>query len=145
MITGAASEMSAAGPLPDGAWGRVTAGEKAARWGHFGRVLELSGPTELIDSIERSLFSIGVVSNRIEADLDDFLLHPALLEIVTRLEMRSGVLAIVVKETGGETLTACTLGRQIVLDTHDPTRAVSAVHQLLHSTGFFIPSEKAGL
>src|ERR1035438_6248463 len=29
------------------AWGPVTASERAARWGHRGGVLELSGPTEL--------------------------------------------------------------------------------------------------
>jgi hypothetical protein len=145
MITAASSYAAAGEPIHAGAWGPVTAGERAARWGHRGGVLELSGPTELIDSIERSLFSAGVVSNRIEADDDAFLLHPSLLEIVTRLQIQSGLLALVVNANGSGTLIARTEGRQLTLDASDSIKAVSAVHQLLHSTGIFISSEKAGL
>jgi hypothetical protein len=38
-----------------------------------------------------------------------------------------------------------TEGEQFTLDADDSNRAVAAVHQLLHSKGIFIPSEKAGL
>jgi hypothetical protein len=54
----------------------VTAGEKEARWGHRGGVLELKGPKELVDAIERSLFVAGAVPVRIDADDDAFVLHP---------------------------------------------------------------------
>ena len=52
----------------------MTAGEREARWGHRGGVLELKGPEELIDAIERSLFAAGAVPVRIEADDDAFVL-----------------------------------------------------------------------
>jgi len=145
MIT-AASVVAAAGDrLEDDAWGPVTAGEREARWGHRGGVLELTGPIELIDSIERSLFSVGVVSNRIEANDEAFLLHPNLLEIVARLQVQSGLLALVARANEGASLTASAEGNQIHIETSDPIQAVSAVHSLLHSASFFIPSEKAGL
>jgi sulfate adenylyltransferase large subunit len=144
MIT-AASGGATAGGLHADAWGTVTIGEREARWGHRGGVLELSGPVELIDSIERSLFSVGVVSNRIEADDEAFLFHPSLLEIVIRLQVQSGLLALVVNANEGGTLLVRAEDRQLTLDANDPNHAVSAVHQLLHSAGFFIPWEKAGL
>jgi hypothetical protein len=145
MITSATAVAAAGDHLHANAWGPVTAGEREARWGHRGAILEVSGPVELIDSIERSLFSAGVVSIRIEADNEAFLLHPGLLEIVTRLQLQSGLLTLVVKANEGEALIARAEGQEIALDANDPTRAVSAVHQLLHNAGIFIPSEKAGL
>ncbi|MGA2084111.1 MAG: sulfate adenylyltransferase subunit CysN [Terracidiphilus sp.] len=145
MITAASGYETAGGHIHADAWGPVTAGEKAARWGHRGGVLELSGPIELIDAIERSLFAVGVVSNRIEADDDAFLLHPSLLEIVTGLQIQSGLLALVVHENDSGALMARAEDRQLTLDGDDPLKAVSAVHQLLHSTGIFIPFEKADL
>jgi sulfate adenylyltransferase large subunit len=145
MITAATAVAAAGDHLHADAWGPVTTGERDARWGHRGAILEVSGPVGLIDSIERSLFSAGVVSIRIEADDEAFLLHPGLLEIVTRLPLQSGLLALVVKANEGGALIARAEGREIALDGNDPTRAVSAVHQLLHSAGIFISSERAGL
>jgi sulfate adenylyltransferase large subunit len=145
MITAASGVAATGEHLHADAWGPVTTGERAARWGHRGAVLELSGPADLIDSIERSLFSVGVVSNRIEADDEAFLLHPNLLEIVTGLQVQSGLLALVVNTNEGGTLIARAEDQQLALDAYDPIHAVSAVHQLLHSAGIFIPSEKAGL
>ena len=56
MITAAHGVAHAGAPLLADTWGPVTAGESEARWGHRGGVLELKGPKELIDAIERSLF-----------------------------------------------------------------------------------------
>jgi sulfate adenylyltransferase large subunit len=145
MITAASGAKTAGNHLDANAWGRVTAGERAARWGHRGAVLELSGPAELIDSIERSLFSVGVVANRVEADDEAFLLHPNLPEIITKLQVQSGLLALVVKANESGKLLVRAEGQELTLDANDPIHAVSAVHQLLHSAGIFIPSEKAGL
>ena len=144
MIT-AASGGATAGGLHADVWGPVTIGEREARWGHRGGVLELSGPVELIDSIERSLFSVGVVSSRIEADDEAFLFHPSLLQIVIRLQVQSGLLALVVRANESGALVARVEDQQLTLDANDPNHAVSAVHQLLHRAGFFIPWEKAGL
>ena len=99
----------------------------------------------MIDSIERSLFAVGVVSNRIDADNDAFVLHPSLLAIVTGLQTKSGLLALVVSGDECGMFKARIEGREVSLDADDPGKAVSAVHQLLHSTGIFIPSERAGL
>ena len=145
MITAATAVAAAGDHLHADAWGPVSAGEREARLGHRGATLEVSGPVELIDSIERSLFSAGVVSIRIEADDEAFLLHPGLLEIITRLQLQSGLLALVVKSNESEALIVRTEGQEITLDAHDPIRAVSAVHQLLQSAGIFISSERAGL
>jgi len=145
MVTGTSGHATKGSEDDAEAWGPVTAGERQARWGHRGAVLELSGSAELIDAVERSLFSVGVVSSRIEADDDVFLLHPQLLEIVTAVERRSGILALVVRAGNDGALTARVEGEELKLDAQEPIHAVTAVHQLLHSTGVFIPSEKAGL
>ena len=145
MITAATGVAAAGDHVHLDAWGPVTAGEREARWGHRGGVLELSGPAELIDSIERSLFTAGVVFNRIEAGDEIFLLHPTLLEVVTKLQVQSGLLALVVNANESGTLIARVEGCELKLEAEDPIKAVSEIHQLLHSAGIFIPSEKAGL
>ncbi len=141
-------------------WGPVTAGEREARWGHRGGVLELAGPRELIDAIERSLFERGASTVRIDADDDAFVLHPQLMEIVTRLQVQRGLLALVTSETESGTLTAAVEGKQIVVEAEAGTekdaaveagnaswanKVVAAVHQLLKSAEIFISSEMAGL
>ncbi len=146
MVSGVVGQ-AAKGADDDGveAWGRVSAGERQARWGHCGGVLEMTGPSELIDAVERSLFSVGVVSSRIEADQDPFLAHPRLLQAVAALQTQSGLLSIVVRAGDENSLIARVEGEELKLNAGEPMQAVSAVHQLLHSTGIFIPSEKAGL
>jgi sulfate adenylyltransferase large subunit len=145
MITAASGVTSADGHIHLDAWGPVTAGERAARWGHSGAVLRLTGPAELIDSIERSLFSAGAVTNRIEADDEAFLLHPDLLDLVTGLQVQSGLLALVVTANEGDTLLARVEDHELTLDASYPIQAISAVHRLLHEAGIFISWEKAGL
>jgi sulfate adenylyltransferase subunit 1 len=127
------------------AWGPVTAGERQARWGHRGGVLELSGPAALIDSVERSLFSGGVVSSRIDPGTADFQLHPGLLDRVTTLLVKSGLLVLAVRVDEEAALLARVEGKEVSVDAHDPVRAIAAVHQLLHSTGIFISFERANL
>ncbi len=145
MITAASAIQSSGSHIHIDPWGRVTAGEREARWGHRGGLLELSGPAELIDSIERSLFSIGVVSNRVEADDEAFLLHPNLLSALTELQVQSGLLALVVTANEGTTSLARAEGRELALDASDPMHAIAAIHRLLYEAGILISSEKAGL
>jgi sulfate adenylyltransferase large subunit len=144
MITAAGS--AAAGEEDEAAaWGRVTAGEREARWGHRGGVLELFGPAELIDAIERSLFAAGAVTCRVDGDVNAFLLEPELLKAVTEFPTKSGLLVLLVRENDGGALTARTEGSEITLDANDRMHAVTAVHQLLHRVGIFISTEKADL
>ncbi len=149
MITAATGDLWAERSDAD-AWGPVTAGEREARWGHRGAVLELFGAAELIDAIERSLFQVGVVSSRIDLDRIDAaersrFLQPGLLELVTRLQAQSGLLALIARDSENGELVARLQDREITLDASDPMQAVSAVHRLLHQAGFFISSEKANL
>jgi sulfate adenylyltransferase subunit 1 len=145
MITAASNEKSGGDSAYVDVWGPVTAGERTARWGHSGGVLELAGSAELIDSIERSLFSVGVVSTRIESTDEVFLLHPSLLEVVTRLQVQSGLLVLLVTANESETLTARARERELAIKENDPMVVISAVHRLLHDAAIFISPEKAGL
>ena len=86
--------------------GSVDGWEKEARWGHRGGILELKGPKELVDAIERALFVSGAVPVRIDADDDAFIQHPSLLEIVTTLQAKAGLLALVVNTIEAGTLIA---------------------------------------
>jgi hypothetical protein len=145
MITAASGIAAAEGHIHLDAWGPVTAGERSARWGHRGAVLKLTGPAELIDSIERSLFAAGAVTNRIEADDEAFLLHPDLLDLVTKLQVQSGLLALVVTAQEGDRLIVRAEDSELTLDARDSVHAISAVHRLLHEAGIFISWEKADL
>jgi sulfate adenylyltransferase subunit 1 len=136
---GAAREVSASG-----ATGSVTAGERAARWGHRGGLLELSGPPELIDQIERSLFLGGAVTARINADDDLFLKQPGLLEIIIKLKIKFGFLALIVAASDTGKLTVRAEGHQIILNATEPEKAIDAVHRLLERAGFCVLSGKAG-
>jgi sulfate adenylyltransferase subunit 1 len=126
-------------------WGPVTAGERQSRWGHRGAFVELTGPQVLIDAVERSLFSIGAVTGRLEADNDDFLLHPGLLDAIVRLQTEAGMLSLIVHETEADSLLARTESDQIEVEATEPQHAVAAVHQLLYRSGIFISSERANI
>jgi sulfate adenylyltransferase large subunit len=127
------------------AWGRVTAGEREARWRHRGGVLELAGPTELVDAVERSLFAIGAVTCRIDAGQRASLQHLGLLDVVTDLQTQSGLLTLVSRAGDEAALTASAGGFEITLDAENRMHAVAAVHQLLERAGIFISSEGADL
>ncbi len=145
MVTAVFDSMASGEEDEAAAWGRVTAGEREARWGHRGGVLRLTGPVELIDIIERSLFAVGAVTSRIDAAEDAFLLHPALLDLVTNVETRNGLLALVVRANDDGALMAQVEAQEIMLDASDKMHAVAAVHELLRSAGIFISPEMADL
>ena len=126
-------------------WGPVTAGERQARWGHRGAVVELSGPAALIDAVERSLFTLGAVTCCIDAESEEFLLHPHMLDVVTRQQSHAGLLTLLVREEESVPLTVCVEGRASTVDTAEPSMAVSAVHELLRDAGIFISTERANI
>ena len=131
--------------LEVGSWGPVTAGDREERWGHRGAVLELAGPAPLIDSIERSLFTVGVVSLRLDPDAEPFRSNPSLLQSLVELQTNAGFLVLVAR--GGEDgfLIAGSEGHEVTLESGETMKAVSAIHQLLHRTSFFTSTEQAGL
>jgi hypothetical protein len=141
----------------------MTEGEREARWGHRGGVLELRCSKEIADAIERSLFAGGAATVRFNADDDAFLLHSTLLESTTSLAVESGLIALVVREGEVGATTARVEGTEITVteesassdgDVGDAggssgasrvSKVVVAVHRLLNDTRIFISSEKAGL
>jgi hypothetical protein len=145
MISAALSPGTSIPSAEEDDWGPVTPGERQARWGHRGAVLELSGPASLIDAVERSLFSIGVVTSRIDIEREDFSLHPQLIGILAEHQTRSGLLSLLVREKASGPLTARIEGGEVSVDSAEAASVVAAVHRLLQSTAIFISTEKANI
>ena len=125
--------------------GPVTAVERAARWGHQGGVLSLNGSAELIDLIERSLFSTGVVTQRVNTGDAAIAGQTGLLDALLRVQVESGVLVLQIAANENEELVAEARGRRLVLDGTSRSSVISAVHQLLHETEILHDTERAGL
>ena len=134
---------AASNPAAVDATGPVTAEERAARWGHRSGVLELNGPVEVIDRIERSLFVRGVITARIEVDDAAFGIHAGMVETLIKSKVLAGMVALIVTLTGGDTLTARAEGEQIERSANDSIGAVAAVHELLAQSGILLSSGNA--
>ncbi len=145
MITEAQGQTATIEEDEAAAWGRVTAGEREARWRHRGGVLELAGPTELIDAVERSLFAVGAATCRIDDGELASLEHLGMLDIVTDLGTRSGFLTILARPGNESVLTANAGGFEVTSDAENRMHAVAAIHQLLQRAGIFISPEGADL
>jgi sulfate adenylyltransferase large subunit len=129
---------AASNPAAANATGPVTAEERAARWGHRSGVLELNGPVEVIDRIERSLFVSGVITARIEVDDAAFGIHPGMVETLIKSKVFAGMVTLIASLTGGDTLTARAEGEQIALNANDAIGAVGAVQELLVRNGILV-------
>ncbi len=125
--------------------GPVTAQERAARWGHQGGTLDLEGSTILIDAIERSLFSAGVIAQRIDRDDPRFAGHAELIETFTRLQAEAGLLVLTVRGIDSDEVTVTLKDRQLVLNENNVSLAIASVHQLLHQEKILHDTERAGL
>ena len=147
MVTAASSDVA-----DRGASERVSAEERTARWGHRGAVLELTGPVETTDAIERSLFLAGAIMSRIEADDPAFASHTELRESVLRAHVQSGLIALVIASSESDALIVRAEGEEInlvtgldaSLDAGDTENAISEVHKLLVRLGILRDSGKAG-
>jgi hypothetical protein len=120
----------------------VTAEERAARWGHHSGVLELTGPIYLIDLIERSLFVLGAITARIEVD-SAFGVDAGMAKVLIASKALSGMIALIVNLSEGETLIARAEGEQITLDAKDVSGSIAAVHELLGRANILVPRENA--
>ena len=125
--------------------GPVTTVERAARWGHQGGVLSLQGNAVLIDLIERSLFSTGVVTQRVNTGDAKIFENIGLLQALLRLQVEAGILVLQTTVNENEEFVAEACGRRLVLDGASHSSVVSAVHQLLHETEILYDTERAGL
>ncbi len=128
--------------------GSVTAAERQARWGHRGGVLELTGPRELLDAIERSLLIAGAGVVRLDANNSEFAISSELLDAVTALQTRAGLLTLLVRIEPEGVLTAHTANQSILIDASQPdfapATAVAAVHRLLYEAGILLSPEWFG-
>ena len=145
MITSAAADTSDGGDEASSISGPVTAVERAARWGHQGGILSLNGPAELIDQVERSLFTAGVITQRTHTGEAALAQHPEMLETIARLQAEAGLLVLEVTVNESEQLIARVRDRQVVVDGIDGNAVVAAVHRLLHEAEILHDTEKAGL
>ena len=145
MITDAQGQAATIEEDEAAAWGRVTPGEREARWRHRGGVLELAGPSELLDAVERSLFAVGAVTCRIDGGELASFEHLGILDIVADLGTRSGFLTLLARQGNGGVLIANAGGFEITIDAENRMHAVAAVHQLLQRAGIFISTEGADL
>jgi hypothetical protein len=121
--------------------GPVTANERAARWGHRGALLEMCGPAELIDKVERSLFQQGMITSRIDTRNELFRLHPGMLESIVKLKIQSGFLALIAAANDSDKLTVRVETHQASVSATEPEHAIQAVHNLLTRAGIVKTSE----
>ena len=140
--TVAAGMITAASTPAASTSGPVTAEERAARWGHHSGVLELTGPIYLIDLIERSLFVLGAITARIEVD-SAFGVDAGMAKVLIASKALSGMIALIVNLSEGETLIARAEGEQITLDAKDVSGSIAAVHELLGRANILVPRENA--
>ena len=144
MVTAAFSHAVTGAGAAGGRLGRVTAGERAARWGHCGGLLELSGPAAIIDRIERSLFAIGTVTARVDTGDQVFSSRPDVLELLVKRNVQSGFLTIAAAASASAQLTVRAGSEQVVLPTNDAEETVQAVHRLLARAGILGSTGKEG-
>jgi sulfate adenylyltransferase subunit 1 len=123
--------------------GPVTAKERSARWGHRGALLALRGPEDAINAIERALFSLGIVALRLDATAFDG--TEELLRSIIEVQVRSGILAVLVHSEEEAALTANIEGQTEEIEIEDRRAAAAAVYRLLQKTGVIFDSQGAGI
>jgi sulfate adenylyltransferase large subunit len=138
MVNAASGETGRAETL--GASGPVSLAERAARWGHKGGSLELTGPADLIDRIERRLFAQGLATTRIEKD-DAAFSDPEWLDAIVRWNVQSGLLALVVTQAESGRLAAKAGGEELIVDANELDAAFDAVQALLQRAGIVARQE----
>jgi sulfate adenylyltransferase subunit 1 len=123
-----------------GATGPVSLVERAARWGHKGGALELTGPADLIHRIERRLFAQGLATTRIETD-DAAFSDPKWLDAMVRWNVQSGLLALVVTQAESGRLTVKAGSEEVIVDANELDAAYNAVQALLQRAGIVARQE----
>ena len=145
MVMAASEDASTQGEFAQNALDRVTAEERALRWGHRGGALKLEGPAVLIDAIERTLFSSGAAVHRIDADDQSFVDHDGLLDAIVQSSVRSGLIALVVTVTDSDAFIARAGDSQLCFEARNSDAAIHALLQLLERAGILQSTGKAGL
>jgi sulfate adenylyltransferase subunit 1 len=135
MVTAVADRASVRARKTAASSARVTAEERAVRWGHRGGALHLEGPSVIIDAIERSLFHSGAATIRLEDDDPLLKTHRDSREVMIQAAVQAGLIAFVTKSSESGVLTARAGEHSLAIDAEDPHEAVSAVHRMLAQAG----------
>jgi sulfate adenylyltransferase large subunit len=122
--------------------GKVSQLEREGRWGHRGGVVAIAAPSVIVDAIERSLFSLGAAVVRINADDEEFLIHPQLVDRIAELQSKAGLLTIVERKHDENSFTVRAGTTELEFASADLAKAISSVHKLLHNTGILTPIKK---
>jgi sulfate adenylyltransferase subunit 1 len=143
MITAVADPAGDAGKTLADEAGPVSTEEKAARWGHFGGVLELNGSSSLIDHVERALFQAGMFVARIDSNAVQFATQFDQVASVAEWSRNAGVLALLIHSNNAGVGTASVGEIKVLLDEHELSEATLSVLDLLSLSGLLHASRKA--
>jgi sulfate adenylyltransferase large subunit len=111
--------------------GPVSNTERAARWGHRGAVVKLSGSGEIIDRIERLLFDRGAVTCRIHSSVLGSGLEA---DRLTEFNAGAGFLVLLTSSGDENTLTIDAEGQQIALAVGETNNVASSAIDFLIRT-----------
>jgi len=139
MIRAAAVRATGIAPNAVDVVGPVTSQERAARWGHTGGLLTLSGSKSVIDRVERSLFADGYVVARIDVANGGANAQ----EAISRWAVASGILALLITESDASDCVARIGDRQLILNEDEIAHSIASLHELLTETGILLSSRKA--
>ena len=145
MVTAAFDSTASGEEGEAAAWGRVTAGEREARWGHRGGVLRLAR-SHRVDRRHRTL---AVCRGRSDQPhrccRGHILLHPVLLDSDRACKPRVGLLALVVRANEDGALRRAPKGAKSRSMRATPCTRWLRCIELLRSAGIFISTEMADL
>jgi sulfate adenylyltransferase subunit 1 len=142
MVTSAAERSAAKARTVVVPSARLSAEERAARWGHGGGVLHLEGPSAIIDSVERSLFHAGAIAIRFDVDDPLFAVASHSRELAVQAAVRSGLIVLIANSSESGLLTARAAEHSIALDADEAHEAIPAVHRLLTEAGILLSSRR---
>jgi sulfate adenylyltransferase large subunit len=125
--------------------GPVTAKERSARWGHRGAHLEVTGAAEAIDAVERALFSVGAVTQRIDTNNPLFAHNPELRKSFVDLQVNAGILVVDAQEEESNTLIAHVEEQSIQIDAADRRSCAAAVYRFLQEAGIIFEAQGVGI
>jgi hypothetical protein len=112
--------------------GSVTSEEKVLRWGHRGAVVNLRGPIDAIDQVERLLFERGAAVSRFDEGWHGLAADGA--EQLAEIHVRAGLLVLLAAPSEGNTLLVSTDGNQATLAAETAGEAAdSVIHFLVHA------------
>ena len=138
MVTEIAAHRDRAQEFLEEPQGRIGNAERTARYGHTGGVLELTGPSSLLDGVERSLFSEGALLARLDANDSLRIQDAGRREAFVELNVRAGILLLMTTPTTGDSFTAAAGQDSITASACELRSAISAAREVLKKAGILV-------